>query len=412
MDAAKEQRFDLLISGGHVIDPAKELSAPMDMGIAGGLIAALLPPGTPCKARKVIDAKGLYVIPGLIDMHCHIYPRFPVEADGLPNVNAEAHMFAAGVTTAVDAGTCGWRDFARFKQDVIDRSPLRILSFINIASGGMVNLTSEQTPADFHPKIAAAILETFPQLIVGIKAAHYWGDKPFDEAHPPWASVDAALEAAELCGGKIMVDFKPNPPECSYQDLVLKKMRPGDIHTHMYAQQFPILDENGKVNRFLFEARERGIHFDLGHGAGSFWFRNAVPALEQCFYPDTLSSDLYMGNVRGPVINLLHIMSKYASMGMKLEEVIARATILPARAVGHPELGSLDAGSCADIALVQKIDGPTSFADCGNARMAGNTRLQCALTLRAGQVMYDPSGLSMPDWRTAPEAYWTSPGVL
>lgn len=337
------------------------------------------------------------MVPGLIDMHCHIYPTKMYDADCLPNVNGEAHMFQSGVTTAVDAGTCGSRDFLTFKEEVIDKSKLRILAFINIAAGGMVTLSSEDTPSQFYPQIAAAFADTFPEIIVGIKTAHYRADKAFDEEHPPWASVDSTIEAAKMCGKNIMVDLKPNLPECSYEKL-LKKMRKGDIHTHMYAQQFPVLDEWGHVNEFLIEARQNGIYFDLGHGEGSFVFNNAILAYEDGFLPDSLSSDLYMGNIHGSALNLLHIMSKYLSMGMSMEEIILRTTTNPAKILKHQELGSLKTGSCADVAILRKIDGEFGFTDCEKKRIKGTSKIECLLTIREGSIVYDPYGISMGEW--------------
>ena len=166
------------------------------------------------------------------------------------------------------------------------------------------------------------------------------------------------------------------------------------------------------MNDFLFQARERGIVFDLGHGAGSFWFRNAVPALRQGFYPDTISTDLYLDNVAGPVIGLLHVMSKYLSMGMPLPEVIMRTTKRPAEVLGMKGVGNLSVGGCADVAVLRTVEGPVHFADSGHARMAGNVRLECMATLRGGDIVYDPYALAMPDWETAPAPYWTAPGVL
>lgn len=209
-----------------------------------------------------------------------------------------------------------------------------------------------------------------------------------------------------------MADFQPNLPERTYQELLMERLRPGDIHTHVYAQQFPILDKEGNVNSFLFEAVKRGILFDLGHGAGSFWFRNAIPAYRQGFLPDVISTDLYLDNVAGPVINLLHVMSKYLSMGMPLEEVIYRTTKGPARIIGHEELGDLRPGAFGDVAVLRVEEGHFGYADSGHARMNGNKRLECVMTIRAGRIVYDPGGLGMPLWETAPEAYWTPPGVL
>lgn len=402
---------DLLLRGGRVVDPANGISGPADVAVKDGKILAV-GKDLSANAAKTLDVSGCFVTPGLIDMHCHCYPFFPYAPDSLPTVNPDAHMFQNGVTTAVDAGTCGWRDFPRFAEEIIEKSAVRVFAFVNIADGGMVHMDTEQECRHFHPALAAETVKAYGDVAVGIKTAHYWVGLPFDAEHAPWASVDAAVEAGALCGKPCMADFQPTLPDRTYPDLILKHLRPGDIHTHVYAQQFPVLDEKGKVNDFLFEARERGVKFDLGHGAGSFWFRNAVPALEQGFAPDTLSTDLYLDNVAGPVIGLTHVMSKYLSMGMPLEEVIRRVTANPAGVLHLSGPGTLTPGACADVAVLRAVEGPVHFADSGRARMAGNLRLECAATLRAGRVVYDPYALSMPDWQTAPAPYWTPPGVL
>ena len=404
--------LDLMLTGGHVIDPANEIDCVMDVGISDGRIVKVgdFPPEIQVKKR--IDVSGCYVTPGLIDMHCHLYPSFPVADDGLACIHPEAHLFQCGVTTAMDAGTCGIRDFVYFKEKLIDQTKVRVLAMINIADGGMVNLESEQRLSDFHPEAVAGMARSFPDTVVGVKTAHYWVGKPFTDDHPAWASVDRTLEAARLCGLPAMFDFQPTVPGRSYQDLVLKKMAPGDIHTHMYAQQFPVIDEDGKVSEFLFEARARGVLFDLGHGAGSFWLRNAVPAWEQGFQPDTLSTDLYFDNVAGPVFGLTHIMSKYLNIGMPLREIIFRTTQRPAQILHHTELGTLSSGSCADVTVLSVSEGKFGFADAGRAKMTGSRRLQCEMTIRAGEVVYDVNARSMCQWQDAPEEYWHSPGVI
>jgi len=208
-----------------------------------------------------------------------------------------------------------------------------------------------------------------------------------------------------------MVDFWPRPPERSYPDLILKKLRPGDIHTHVFAQQFPIVNAEGKVYDYMFQARERGVIFDLGHGAGSFWFRNAVPALADGFPPDSISTDLHMGNINGPVVSMLTTMSKYLSMGMPLQEVIFRSTVTPAREIRRPELGTLSVGAEADVAVFKRHEGRFGFTDCGRAKIVGSQKLECAMTVRAGKIVYDPTGLSMPEWQHAPAAYWKLPDL-
>jgi dihydroorotase len=398
--------LDLLLKGGHVIDPANAIDGPMDVGIAAGKIAKVAPAIPSAEAKQVVDVAGLVVTPGILDIHTHVYLFRPKGANYVEGVHADAHLFSSGVTTTVDVGTAGWKDFPDFKEAFIDRSKVRILAMLNIASGGMTNAESEQTEAEMQPQIAASLARAYPDIVVGIKTAHYWTVKPWDDTHHPWSSVERAVEAGELCGLPVMVDFWPRPPERSYPDLLLKKLRPGDIHTHVFAQQFPILAPDGKVNDFMFAARERGVLFDLGHGAGSFWFRNAVPAFRGGFPPDSISTDLHMGNINGPVLGMLNTMSKYLSMGMPLAEVIRRSTVEPARAIRRPEFGTLSVGAEADVAVFRALEGAFSFADCGKAKMSGSKKLECQLTLRAGQIVYDPFGVSMPEWEQAPQSYW------
>jgi dihydroorotase len=398
--------LDLLLKGGQVIDPANATDGVLDVGIAAGKIALVAPQIPAAQAKQVVDASGLIVTPGLLDIHTHVYPFRASSKSYIEAMHADAHLFAAGVTTTVDVGTAGWKDFRDFKENFIDRSRVRILALINIASGGMVDWETEQMEAEMQPEIAASLARAYPETVVGIKTAHYWTSKPWDETHRPWCSVEKAVEAGELCGLPVMADFWPRPPERPYPDLLLKKLRPGDIHTHVFAQQFPILAPDGGVSDFMFAARERGIFFDLGHGAGSFWFRQAVPALHGGFAPDTLSTDLHMGNINGPVLSMAQTMSKFLSMGMPLAEVIRRATLEPARVIRRRTLGTLSPEAEADVAVFRLLEGTFGFADCGKARLTGTKKLECQLTLRAGQIVYDPYGVSMPEWEQAPQSYW------
>jgi dihydroorotase len=407
----QDETFDLLLKGGHVIDPANGLDEIMDVAIGDNKIVRVGKDIATGAAATVVDVSDHIVTPGILDIHTHVYPFLPTTAAYVGGMNADAHLLAGGITTTVDAGTAGWKHFTDFKVRYIDTAQVRILAFLNIADGGMVDASSEQVGSSMQPGVVAALAQAYPDVIVGIKTAHYWTRLPWDSEHTPWLSVDRALEAGELCGKPIMVDFWPRPPERSYQDLILKKLRPGDIHTHVFAQQFPIVNENGKVYDHLFEARERGVIFDLGHGAASFWFRNAVPALVGGFPPDSISTDLHMGNINGPVVSMLNTMSKYLSMGMPLQEVIMRSTVTPAQEIGRPELGTLSVGAEADVAVFKLLKGTFGFADCGRARIRGSEKLECAMTLRAGKILYDPTGLSMPEWEQAPEAYWRLPDL-
>ena len=402
----QQASLDLLLKGGYVIDPANGIDGLLDVGISGRDVTRVGTDIPVSAATTVVDVSDHIVTPGILDIHTHVYPFVRTEAAYVGGMNADAHLLASGVTTTVDAGTVGWMDFPDFKVQHIDRAQVRILAFLNIAAGGMVNAASEQDPSAMQPQVAAALAEAYPDVIVGIKTAHYRTKQPWDAEHPPWASVERAVEAGDLCGRPVMVDFWPRPPERSYPDLILNKLRPGDIHTHVFAQQFPIVDENGRVYDHLFRARDRGVIFDLGHGAGSFWFRNAVPALKDGFAPDSISTDLHMANINGPVVSMLTTMSKYLSMGMPLQDVIRRSTVAPAREIGRPDLGTLSVGSEADIAVFRHLKGRFGFTDCGHAKILGQEKLACAMTVRAGDIVYDPTGLSMPEWEHAPASYW------
>jgi len=400
-------QYNLLLKNGHLIDPLNKIDGKMDVAISNGRIAAVEPDINPSLAQKVVDLAGLIVTPGIIDIHVHVYHTR--EPEGL-SVMADSHSFRSGVTTMVDTGTAGARHFLHFKRTVIDLSKTRIFAFINIVDQGMIG-DFEQDVRNMDPELAASIVLAYPDICVGIKTAHYWTREPFDAEHPPWAAVDLGVAASKLCHKPLMVDFWPRPPLRSYQELILSKMQPGDIHTHVYAQQFPILDNDGrgKPNDFLFEARQRGIIFDVGHGAGSFWFRNAVPAMRQGFSPDSISTDLHTRNVHGVVIDMQSTMNKILNIGMPLQEVIYRSTVTPAREIGHPELGHLSVGAEADVACFKLHSGEFSFVDCGKATLKGDKKLECQMTLRAGEIVFDPSGLSMPAWEDAPEAYWKLP---
>lgn len=397
-------RYDLLLKGGHTICAKNGIDGRMDVAIRNGKIAALEADINPALADKTVDVTGLYVTPGLIDIHVHVYHTR--EPEGL-SVMADSHSFRSGVTTFVDTGTAGARHFLHFKRTVIDLSKTRIFAFINIVDQGMIG-DFEQDPANFDPELCAGTVLAYPDICVGVKTAHYWAREPFDDIHTPWAAVDRGVEASKLCGKPLMVDFWPRP-ERTYPELILEKMQPGDIHTHVYAQQFPIVDEAGKPNDFLFKARERGIVFDLGHGAGSFWFRNAVPAMQNGFSPDSISTDLHTRNVHGVVVDMLTTMNKILNIGMPLAEVIYRSTLTPAQEIGHPELGHLSVGAEADVAVLKLLTGDFGFVDCGKAKIQGDRKLECAMTLRAGEIVYDPGGMSVPRWQDAPPAYWTLP---
>lgn len=411
-----KSQYGLLLKGGHIIDPANHLNQKMDVAVTASKIAAVEPDIPPSRSAKVVDVRGLLVTPGLVDIHVHIgYGGVP---DDWYSQGAGSHtppfgvpadwMLTSGVTTVVDTGSAGAETFLREKQMVIDQARIRVLAFLNIVANGM-NGGLEQTVDQMDPHRCAQTIERHSEVIVGVKTAHYWTEKPWDAGHPPWAAVDRALECGRLAKVPMMVDFWPRPPQRSYADLILKKMRPGDIHTHVFAQQFPILLPNGRVDPILWKARKRGVIFDVGHGAGSFWFRNAVPAIEQGFVPDSISTDLHLRSMIGPAQSMTNVMSKFLAMGLPLDDVVRRSTTNPARAIKRPDLGTLSVGGEADIAVLEKLEGNYSYADNGHARIDGNAKLVARMTVRAGKILFDPSGLSMVDWRNARKQYFTPP---
>lgn len=413
--SAQTPPYDLLLKGGHVIDPANHVDGSFDVAIVGGKIAAVEKDIPGSQAGKMVDVSGLYVTPGLVDIHAHIGhggaplnwfapdARAHTEPLGIPADIA----LQSGVTTLVDAGSAGAETFLQEKEEVIDQAKVRVLAFLNIVGNGM-NGDLEQTVDQMNVKRCAETIRKYPDLIVGVKTAHYWTDNPWDAAHPPWAAVDRAEECAQTVGLPVMFDFWPRP-ERTYAELILKKMRPGDIHTHVFAQQFPIILPDGRVNPILAEARARGVIFDVGHGAASFWFRNAVPAVRQGFLPDSISTDLHTLNYT--VLSMTQVMSKFLAMGVPLDEIIRRSTVNPAREIRRPELGTLSIGKEADIAVLEELQGKFSYIDCGFARMDGTVKLVARMTVRAGRILYDPSGLSMVEWEKARPQYFSTPAL-
>src|SRR5437899_9913017 len=412
---AQTTRYDLLLKGGHVIDHANHIDEVRDVGVLQGKIAAVEKNIPADQGRKVVDVSSLYVTPGLIDIHYHVgYGGAPLNwfapdarAHALPLGIPADLALQSGVTTIVDAGTSGAETFLQEKEEVIDRAKVRVLAFLNIVANGMSG-GLEQSLDQMDSKLCADTIKKYPDLIVGVKTAHYWTKEAWDAEHVPWAAVDRAMECATVANVPLMVDFWPRP-ERTYEDLILKKMRPGDIHTHVFAQQFPIILPDGKLNPALAEARARGVIFDVGHGAGSFWFRNAVPAAKQGFVPDSMSTDLHTGDYT--TVSMNNVMSKFLAMGVPLEDVIRRSTVNPANEIRKPQLGTLSIGKDADIAVLEEQHGPFGYIDCGVARMDGNVKLVARMTVRAGKILYDPSGLSMIEWKKARPQYFTTPGL-
>ena len=389
----KAQSFDILINGGHVIDPKNKIDAVMDIAIKDGKIATVAKSIDIMEARKVVNASGMYVTPGIIDLHVHVYYGTRMDQglmNGPSSVQPDAFSFRAGVTTFVDVGSSGWRSFPDFRRQTIDNSQTRVLAFLNIAAEGMRGGPFEQTTLDMNPKRTAQCAKDHPTVIVGIKLAHYNGHE--------WGPTDSAVMAGKLANLPVMIDFGSSTPPLSLEELFMKHLRPGDIFTHPYAY-FPdsretVVDENGKVKPFVFEAQKRGIKFDLGHGGGSFTWKQAIPSVKQGFIADAISSDLHTGSMNSGMKDMANLMSKFLNMGLSVQDVILRSTWNPAMMINRPDLGNLDVGSEADVAVFSVENGDFGFLDISGEKLKGTQKLVAEFTIRAGKIVWDLNGIA------------------
>jgi len=386
------QPYDLLIKNGHVIDPKNSIDKKMDVAIVNGMIAKVSDKISAPESKKIIDANGLYVVPGLIDIHTHVFvgPRPDKFADGINSVSPDDFSFKSGVTTVVDAGTSGWRNFTLFKQQVIDKSQTRVLAFLNIAGWGMSGKPFEDDIQDMNVDSAIDIAHRYSDIIVGIKIGHYEGND--------WSPFDKALNAAGKINKPVFVEC--HLPQYRLSDQLLK-MRSGDIITHSYeqiAERMPVVDSNGFVRPFVLEAQKKGILFDVGHGGAGFWFSQAIPAFQQGLAPNSFGSDLHRFSMNAGMKNMLNIMSKYMAIGMSLEEVVLRASWNPAKSIRHEELGNLGIGSIADITILSQLNGNFGFVDAGGNRITDKHKLEAEMTIKAGKIVWDLNGLSARAW--------------
>lgn len=389
--AFAQPAYDLLLKNGHVIDPKNKISAKRDVAIKDGKVAEVATSIAADKASKVVDVAGLYVTPGLVDLHVHVYASAvnPSQYCGAWSVFPDDHTFRNGVTTVVDAGTSGWKSFEEFKTRVIDQSKTRVLSLLNIVGSGMCGAI-EQDLSEMDSAKLVEMAKKYPQIIVGIKTAHYAG--------PEWTAVEHAVEAGKAANIPVMVDFGAFRVDRPFEQLVLEKLRPGDIYTHMYLNAVPMLDKDNKVRDFLWQARKRGVIFDVGHGGGSFVWWQAVPAMKQGFTPDSISTDLHVNSMNAGMKGQLNVMSKFLAMGMPLDDVIQKSSWNPAREIKREDLGNLSVGSVADIAVLRLQKGSFGFVDVNGGRLKGNQQLSAEVTLKDGKVYYDANGLTRQDW--------------
>ena len=374
---AQDQEIDLVIKNGHVFDPKNNIDTVLDISVADGKILQVAPNISAEGAKRVVDATGLYVSPGLIDIHTHVFvgPTRRRFANGINSLSPDDFTFKAGITTVVDAGTSGWRNFPLFKSQVIDESKTRILAFLNIAASGMSGRDTEQNLDEMDAGKTAEAIQEHADYIVGVKIGHFSGES--------WAPFDRALEAGSKTDRPLFVEC--HLPEYTLEEQ-LDRMRPGDIITHSFEnirERTPVVGEDGKVLPAVLAAKERGILFDVGHGGAGFWFNQAVPAFEQGLWPNSFGTDLHRFSMNAGMKDMLNLMSKYLNMGMPLKEVLLRGSWNPAKAIKREDLGHLSVGAVADIAVLSVKTGKFGFVDARNNRISGDRKFEAELTVRA-----------------------------
>lgn len=396
------QQFDLVLRNGHVIDPKNHVDSRRDVAIRDGKIAAIEASIPASAAKKSVDITGLYLTPGLVDIHVHVFTGLRHDAWGNGDLSVPADVMAVpnGVTTMADAGSSGWRDFAEFRRRIIDTSKTRIFAFVNIVGAGMANNddSAEQNEHDMDLDALSKTIEQNRDIVVGIKTAHW--------QQPNFISVEKAVAAGNRNHLPVMVDFGWFDNK-SYEKMISTILRPGDISTHVFRMPAPLLAADGKPAPYMLDARNRGIKFDVGHGGGSFNFALAEPMVKGGFFPDSISTDLHVGSATGVMLNLPNVMSKMLALGIPLPEVIRESTTNPASEIGHPELGQIAVGSIADIAVLRIDHGQFGYADLAGGKVDGTERIVPEMTVRAGKIVFDLNARTAVPWREGHLKYAT-----
>ena len=386
--------YRIIIKGGHVIDAKNNIDEIMDVAIQGGKIARVAKNIDTLLALQIVNAMGMYVTPGLIDLHAHVFYGFDPDSylsGGTVAVLPDQSTFRSGVTTVVDAGGAGWRSFASFKKNIIDVSKTRVLSLLNIVGEGMRGIEKyEQNVSDMDAQRTADTALAHKEHVVGFKVAHFTGSE--------WTPVKRGVEAGKLANMPVMIDL--NSLFFSIEDLFTKYLRPGDIYTHTFIQSSrgvvePIVDlKTRQFKPFVMDAQKKGIIFDVGFGGGSFNFNQALPALKAGFYPNTMGTDLHQGSVNGAMKDQLNVLSIFMAMGMKLPDLIKGSTWTPAQVIKREELGNLSEGALADIAVLSVRKGKFGYRDVAGNRFDGTQKIECEMTIRDGRIVYDLNAIA------------------
>lgn len=386
--------YRIIIKGGHVIDAKNHIDEIMDIAIQNGKIARVAKNIDTTQALQTVNARGMYVTPGLVDLHAHVFYGSEPDhylSNGMVAVLPDQSTFRSGVTTVVDAGGAGWKSFALFKKNIIDVSQTRVLSLLNIVGEGMAGIEKyEQNISDMDAKRSADTALAHKDDIVGFKVAHFTGSD--------WTPISRGVEAGKLADIPVMIDL--NSIYFSLEELFTKYLRPGDIYTHVFIESSrgvvdPIVDlKTRQFKPFVLQAQKKGIIFDVGFGGGSFNFGQALPAIKAGFYPNTMGTDLHKGSVNGAMKDQLNVLSIFLSMGMKIPAVIKASTWTPAQVIKREDLGNLSVGSVADVAVLSVRNGTFGFRDVAGNKQQGNQKLECEMTIRAGKIVYDLNAIA------------------
>lgn len=388
---AQGKLYNTLIKGGRVIDAKNNINALMDVAIKDGKIAKIAQNIDASQAEQLVNAKGMYVTPGMIDVHAHVFWGTQPDSylmNGDVGVTADGFSFRSGVTTMVDCGGPGYKSFDIFKKNIIDKSQTRILAFLNIVGEGMRGGDYEQDVSDMDVQLAAKAAMDNKEHVVGFKLAHF--------TNPDWTPVERIVAAGNIAKMPVIIDFGGG--KLPIEDLFFKYLRPGDIYTHVFTElerRDPIVDlKTRQLRPFVLSAQKRGIIFDVGFGGGSFNFNQAIPAIKAGFLPDLMGTDLHTGSMNGSMKDQLNVLSIHLAMGMSLAQVIERSTWKPAQAINRTELGHLSEGAIADIAIFSMREGKFGFRDIAMNRQQGTQKLECEMTIKGGRIMYDLNAIA------------------
>jgi dihydroorotase len=377
--------LDLILKGGRIIDPANGRDMIADIGFGDGKVVAI-GLDLPLRGTEIVDARGLIIVPGLIDLHTHVYW-------GGTSLGVDAGIIAqrSGTTTFVDAGSAGPGNFHGFRRHVIEPSTLRILPFLNVSFPGIFAFAATVMVGEaadlrlIDPRECLRVITANRDLIVGVKVRVGRGAGGTSGIAP----LDMAIEIAEEVGLPVMAHLDHPPPS---RLEVLSRLRRGDVITHCFRPfpNAPVMAD-GRVREEVLEARRRGVVFDIGHGGGSFGFRTAEKMLEAGFLPDVISSDVHALSVDGPAFDQLVTMSKFLALGVELGAVIRASTSAPAAALGRSDLGHLGVGALGDASVLELTEGEFDFKDVLGETRRGTQRLQVSRLVVAGR-----------SWQTVP----------